>query len=904
MGQRRVHYVLSTHWDREWYLTFQDFRHRLVKLLDHVLQGWEDGRLKGPFQTDGQAILVEDYLEVRPEKLEKIKELVKERRLVVGPWYVLPDEFLVSGEALIRNLSLGRKLVRELGGTPSQAGFMCDLFGHNSQMPQILGGFGIRGGFIWRGTNLVETRLVHWRGADGTEMPCYRFGNIGYCDYANQVRHANDPHYPKDLEDVIQDLDSFLEAEDTKTEAGPLLAFDGGDHLGWDVRAYSILQERMSLKDGNFEILHSCLDDYLAEMLPQADNITQVIEGELRDPGYYPPDQDQQWVIPGVLSSRVWIKQENAVCQTLLCHWAEPMTAIAHSALGEMVPQGFLDIAWKWLLQNHPHDSICGCSIDAVHEDMRYRFHQSRSMAERLTQEACRSISRSMTGKVNDNEVRVVVFNPLPQDFEQTTELDLQIPVDWPTFNESFGYEPKPAFRIYDFQGQEITYQRLGQSMGRIKARYFSSNFPSSYRVNVVRVSLPIKVPALGYTTLTLRSGESGKPTRHPEVPGLAKSERSMANEFISVTIESNGTLTLTERRTGQVYHDLLALEDRADIGDGWYFGMAANDQYFYSSACQASIALVHNGPYLTTFRIRTTMPLPAEFDFSSMRRSEKLADLVVDHLVSLRPGSDYLEIETRVQNKVKDHRLRVLFPSGALASTFFSDTPFDVVERPIALRKDNHLYRELEMETRPQQSWSAIYGGERGLALISTGLMEISAIDMPDRPLALTLFRSTRRTVMTDGEPLGQLQGDLSFRYYLAPLSESPDRTRLFLLGQKLAAGLRDIHIAPDDLLENTKTERRLPLEASFLRVIGKAVVTSVRHITEALEVRCFNPENDSVQATIELPSPFWSDGDQLRAEMVNFESNPLDAIDGLDGKTLRLTLNPKQIATIRIVQ
>ncbi|MCB0049978.1 MAG: hypothetical protein KDE24_10605, partial [Caldilinea sp.] len=141
----RAHYVLSTHWDREWYQSFQNYRYQLVCLLDRVLAGLEDGRLRGPFQTDGQAIILEDYLEIRPERRSELERLAQAGKLVIGPWYVLPDEFLVSGEALIRNLRLGREIARSFGVEPSNAGFVCDLFGHNSQMPQIFAGFGIRG---------------------------------------------------------------------------------------------------------------------------------------------------------------------------------------------------------------------------------------------------------------------------------------------------------------------------------------------------------------------------------------------------------------------------------------------------------------------------------------------------------------------------------------------------------------------------------------------------------------------------------------------------------------------------------------------------------------------------------------------------------------------------------------
>lgn len=194
MTARNIHYVLSTHWDREWYQPFQDYRYRLVQLIDRIIDGWQDGRLEGPFQTDGQSIVLEDYLEIRPDLTDQIRQYLKDRKLISGPWYVLPDEFLVSGESIIRNLRWGRALVRKMGGVPSNAGFMCDMFGHNSQMPQIFMGFGITGGFIWRGTNLPTTRLVRWRGADGSEVPCYRFGKTGYCSYAFDVRDLRREH--------------------------------------------------------------------------------------------------------------------------------------------------------------------------------------------------------------------------------------------------------------------------------------------------------------------------------------------------------------------------------------------------------------------------------------------------------------------------------------------------------------------------------------------------------------------------------------------------------------------------------------------------------------------------------------------------------------------------------------
>ncbi len=896
MTKRHVHYVLSTHWDREWYQTFQDFRYRLVQLLDRVIQGLEDGRLLGPFQCDGQAIMLDDYLEVRPEKRDTVERLAREGKLVIGPWYVLPDEFLVSGESLVRNLRLGRDLARQYGGEPSCAGFMCDMFGHNSQMPQILKGFGIVGGLIWRGTNTTETRNLVWRGADGTDLPCYRFGERGYCTYSVAVRRAGDYDDVFDEERTTERLLAHLRHEENLTAVNPMLLFDGCDHQEWDQDCYQAVAQAINNPDGDLEVIHSTLDAYVRELAEQTGRIRTLVEGELREPGSLPAGRNSQWLIPGVLSSRVWIRQQNARCQSLLCQWAEPFAAMANRLVGTAYPTGYLNVAWRWLLRNHPHDSICGCSIDQVHEDMKFRFSQSRGIADRLTAEATRRLAASVEGDLTDDALRITVLNPSQKPVSETGEIVVQVPTDWPTFNEFFGFEPKPGFRIYGPDGTELPYQRLSQAMDRAKKRIRDVKFPQAYHTNDVTVSLPLDVPAVGYTTLSVRPDPEGGPTRHCTTPGMATSERSMANGRLSVTIESNGTLTIEDLQTGQTYSRLLTFEDVADIGDGWYHGQAVNDQSFVSSGAQADIALVQDGPMVTTFRVRTAMNVPEAFDFHSMTRSCKVMPLVIDSLVTLRPGTDRVEVTTTVDNAARDHRLRVLLPTGARADTYLADSQFDIVERPVALRADNYGYRELEVETKPQQNWTAVSDEWRGLAVIADGLHETAVRDLPDRPIALTLLRATRRTVMTDGEPNGQLQGRHTFRYWIVSLQGDPDRVRLGCLSQQLAGGLRTEQLTAVDQAQYVQGQR-LPASAGSLSLAGSALLSSARMVEGALEVRVFNPDTTRGSFSLDL-------GDKTgfsRAHRVNLESTALeDAWPITEGK-VSVDINPKEILTLR---
>ncbi len=902
---RRAHYILSSHWDREWYQTFQDYRARLVGLMDRVLERLESGELHGPFTCDGQAIILADYLEIRPEREDAIRRLVGEGRMVVGPWYVMPDEFLVSGESLIRNIRKGHEVVEGFGGKPSKAGFVCDLFGHCSQLPQILRGFGMRAALVWRGVPYTGDARFHWLGADKTALPAYRFGRSGYCDYANKVRHAHEPGTIFDPAKAKEDLHAFLREELAATApSGPALVFDGGDHLEFDAEHYRILRE----SEGPCPIEHSTLDRFIEDLVSSFGEVKRSWSGELREPALRQMDVDHSFLIPGVGSSRQWIKRDNAECQTLLCAWAEPFSALATVRTGAEWPQRYLEVAWEWLLQNHPHDSICGCSIDQVHEDMKYRFSQARQIASRLADLAREVLTASIHWNPGERELRVSVFNPLAVARTGPVEILLEIPADWPEFTDEFGFENKPAFRIFD-NGGELRYQRISQNRESSRIRIRDIKFPELVPLREVRVALDLELPALGYTTLTVRgdatTGEhASQPgyipaTRHLSTPGLAASNTCLENEFLRVEVGSGGTLTILDKATGEIYPGLLEFEDAADIGDGWYHHQPVNDQKASSKACSADIALISNGPILAELRTRTRMMVPESFDSRRGTRDGHLVELAAESTITLRRGQNFVEVSTRVVNPARDHRLRVLFPSGAKAKTFLSDAAFDVVERPVALRADNHLYREMEIEAKPQQSWSAVYDTRRGLAVISDGsLLEACVRDTPDRPIILTLFRSTGRTVMTQGEPNGQLLGhDMSFRYRIVPLRGSPDRTAIFHSAQELAGGFKSCQLVAKDVALK-KSGTSLPPQDSLIEVTGDAVVTSSRIVGKNLEVRLFNPYSHAIRSAVRAGNSL----DVKHSRIVNFLSQPVKFKITQRSRTVGFQLTPKQILTLSL--
>lgn len=897
--RRRVYYVLSSHWDREWYQPFQLLRYRLVTLLDRVLATIQDGSLHGSFFCDGQAIVIEDYLAIRPENRELVIELAQAGKLILGPWYDAPDEFAVSGESLVRNLRIGREVVRALGAKPSQAGFSADTFGRISQMPQIYAGFGIPAAFTWRGTNFHKKRHVMWQGADGTQMPTFRFGTNGYWGYFVRVRGLMEREFSSETFD--QDLLNFTQSEAAHTDLDPILLFDGADHQGWNDEDYEALAAHFGQTDGEFEFIHSSPDAYIAEMLTQVDRIEDTLVGEMLEPASLPFDVDQQALLQGVWSSRIWLKQENAANQVRLCQWAEPFTAFTTSALATTSPHSYLQLAWKTLLENHAHDSIGGCSIDDVHADMTYRNRQVRQIANRLTDEALLQISASTADSIGE-EVRVTVFNPLSIPVTEIVDMCLPLPTEWAKPDPANENPPRRHLNLQQ-DGQEKAYQLNGWQKNQQNVRLYPAKAPQKYFTNDAVVSVPLSLPPFGYASLTCHEAE--RACRQESLgASLVVDDHTLENEFLRVMVGANGRFTLTDKRNQQTYTDLLAFEDCADLGSGYHFKPAQFAHTTSNTAVSATVSIVADGPFKASLCIRQTLKIPAEYDFQNNHRATNLVPMTLETMVTLRKDATRVEMETKVRNPAKDHRLRVLFSSGAKTDRYLADTPFDVVERTIGLPLDADQWREVPLETKPQQSWTAVFDEARGLAVVTAGLLETAVRDLPQRPIALTLFRATRHLgglMPTPEETDGQALRDMVFNYWLVPLDGTLDRTQLCQWGQQILAGFRTVTLqAADGRLYRQPAQ--LPAQASFLQVSGTAVVTSVRQVANALEVRLFNPE--TVVAEIEMG---WGERPLsmlaiTHIQRVNLESTPLSEPQKVNGTQFGLTMKPKEIVTLRL--
>ncbi|WP_162463381.1 alpha-mannosidase [Paenibacillus psychroresistens] len=907
---KEMHIVSHTHWDREWYQDFQTYRFRLVHLIDELLAKLDSDLAYQHFMMDGQTIVIDDYLEIRPEEKDRLLAHIKTGRIAVGPWYVMPDEFLVSGESLIRNLQIGFRKSREMGVEPMKSGYVTDIFGHNSQFPQILRGFEIDNAVLFRGfRGQADPSEIWWEAADGSRVLGLKLDeDRSYGDFYFFLRYPfleRDFVYEED-ELVRRAVDMLAyKAERATTEL--ILGLDGVDHveiepqLPWMLQ---ILNASNQLDGVHFK--HSKLEDYLQALRGQIGDL-QVYKGQLTATGF---SGVNGWTPRNVLSSRIHLKQHNQRCELLLEKWAEPWGCFA-SLEGLPYPGGFMRNAWELLIQNHPHDSICGCSIDQVHRDMIYRFDQSRMIAERMVKEELDYIVNHLNAEQLDGRASFTVFNAAQTSIDGVIETEIHLPQgsDAATTKKHLG---GTSFRLLNAAGEDIPYQLLEVKPDRSKLWRPYRDIPRVDKVDHYRIAFKAKVGAFGYATYLLEPYEIKDP-EYGEYRGklmvapirlkgtMKVSGNVWDNGAVRLSIHSNGTLQIEDNLTKRTFIGLLGFEDEADIGDGWTYIAPVSNETFHSSGCQAIISVVSDGPLLTRLRVHLELLLPDGVVDKETRRSERLSKVQVITDITLRLNDPVIRCVTTIENTVRDHRLRLLFPTGLITDTFLASTPFDLVKHSV-IRPDETDHYELAADIVPYNGIIAVDDGKEGIAVYTKGLYEAAVRDDGERTIALTLFRSTSKEVGTDGGDGGQMLGKLEFQYALRLFGcDNHTESDLWKEHQSFVAGLQTVNRKAGRVYHETAYRRlnNLPSNHSYLNVSTPALRVSAIKAAERCPgdyiIRVWN-------CTEELVSGELVFGQQLLAvRRINLDEQHQEDLP-IQGKVVSIQARPKQIMTLQL--
>jgi mannosylglycerate hydrolase len=896
-----IHLISHTHWDREWYLTFQRFRMNLVKLVDSLLDILETNPEFTHFNCDGQTIVLEDYLEIKPQNRERLQKQIQAGRIAVGPWYILPDEFLVSPEATVRNLMLGHKIAKEFGNV-MKVGYIPDPFGHLSQIPQILRGFGIDNVILWRGFGGEPGQMqseYYWEAPDGSRILFVLLPNVGYSETL---------HLPTDPEKAVAVVMKLKEAYQKRATTRYLSLFTGSDHIRPQPELPQIIKNvNARLEDA--VIVQSSLTEYVGKLRESVPQDLQVVRGELRG-GF-----KHTYLLTGVLSTRMYLKQKNDNAQTLLEKWAEPSSSFAW-LLGEPYPQELLWQSWKYLIQNHPHDSICGCSVDAVHDQMMTRFAWSEEIAEELTATGLKAIvSKINTAGTPPTVQYLTVFNPLGWTRSEVVQANLDFLTPDQTWNvpdhPAMFTSPYPAevkgFIIQDAQGQEIPYQLLKRSL-YTEVVPSMDTFPILKKV--VRFELLFKaddVPACGYKTYTVIPQPAVKDYRSGESSGvqtLVCPVYGMENEHLKAAIHPNGTLTITDKPTGKVYSNCLMFEDGGDVGDEYNYSYPLRDRIITSIGNAATIELVEQGPLRATYKVSQTLAVPACATSDRQERSQNTVDLPITSYISLSTGAKRLEITTEVLNLAKDHRLRVLFPSGIQTDYSYAEGHYDVVKRAIRLPDLNEYPIEKPCPTHPQRSLVDVNDGKAGLTIINKGLPEYEVKDDDCRTIALTLLRGvdmiSRADLLTRPggnagwpypTPGGQCLGKHTFHYAIAPHQGTWQDALIYREAHQ--------HNVLCRVVQTESHSGELPKTLGFVSVSPASFIVSAikkAETEDALIVRVYNASDQETTGEIRVFQQIKS------AALTNLNEEPLETITPNSEDTVTIHARPWEIKTICI--
>jgi alpha-mannosidase len=864
MPRTTYHLIPHTHWDREWYLTTAEFLPRLVAALDDLVHRLREDRGFRSFLLDGQTVLLEDYLRVRPEQRAVIADLVRAGRLQVGPWYVLADEQIPSGEALVRNLLAGAADAARLGGRLDVL-YSPDAFGHPAAWPSLAAEFGIPFGVLWRGLGGEpgqEGDLYRWHDRAGREVRLYHLPPDGY-----EVGAAL-PADPERLRHAWAAVGPALRA---RASSRHVAVFVGADHHAAHPDP-AALRSALARVEPSADVRISRLDEFLQAAWSAAPVTVPTLTGELRwSYGY-------TWTLQGVHGTRAPLKRRHADAELGLERVAEPLAALDRWHRGAD-RRPVLDAAWRTLLRAQFHDSIGGCTSDPVARRVLARIEDAAAISAGLQREALHSLAGYDADAARDAPDRVrpalLLWNPVPRARGGVAVADFtwfrrDVLVGPPGARTPRRRPPPTEREIADALGG-ASFQLLGRRRGddRLDA---PRHYPDQDEVEITRVA--VAAPEMG--------GYALERPRAGIVSGRAEvRDGALQYESLAVGVDRAGAIWLRDSR-GRTLAPLFALESEPDAGDTYTF--APGKGRVERVARWSPPVVLADGPLVSALETRATL-----------LRGRVSARLVL----ALHAGSDALRCTLELDNRATDHRLRLRCAAGGPLQGAVAGAAFGAVSRPMG-RSARPYPRESPVATAPAHRFVLARGPSPSLALFAPGFFEYEA---QGDSLLLTLRRA-----------VGQLsRDDLPTRPghagWPTPTPEAqclgPERLR-FGIGwvgadapaAALARRWEDLFLPPRALW--FRQSLRLDPAPIDLRLLGDDLIFSALKPAgdgDGIVFRCYNPSDRTVDGAVAFDAPV------RRVARVAADERELEELPLLEGgRKVALSLAAGEILSLRV--
>lgn len=706
--------VSHTHWDRAWYLPFQSYRMRLVRMIDDLLDMLEKNPRYQSFMLDGQTVILEDYLALRPQNKQRIASLVRAGRLTIGPWYTLPDLFLPCGESIVRNLQMGHK-ISYIFGEPMKVGYVPDPFGHFAQLPQILQGFGIPSFLFMRGADhfIEETGSVfHWKAPDGSSvlavymrdgyLPC---GALGHPAVFGRF-DGHEPLVSEARKRIVESLSLLSPMQKEKT----ILLPNGCDHMPFQPELPEIL-EAISTEESDLTLTQGRLCDFLEAL--QSEGIKhEDIEGDLTGNYHHP-------ILLSVYSTRMYLKQKNRYAENLLLRIVEPLLACFAQFLPLAEMDSFLSEAWKLLLRSHAHDNICGCSVDIVHREDEVRFDEVIEIGKAIITESLESLIKSglqETGSAESLHSDVFLFNPHP--FSIKTRV--RIPVLFPNPGGEWAKATEEK-ELISISGKGSSFPVLVEFSEERVAR---SAFLETTWGRRYHVALDVEMPGLSYDIVRIE-----------ETPKKAMTKQKTENIFLEnnrfLILAEESTLHVVDKVSRQKWTNPIGLEYEADKGDTYSFSPVPG-----SKPVEAQLKSIHWHPYRSeTILAIYSLYIPEKSDILSIEVSLSIAEC------------EGIEYQIEYQNNLSQCRLRAIFPIGFKTESLRADGHFRIADRAIPPFREpikRPYPGEIPYDTFHQGDFVYAENNDMRVWLANRGNPEISLLHRMDSSyFAITLHRS-----------------------------------------------------------------------------------------------------------------------------------------------------------------
>jgi hypothetical protein len=910
---RRANIVPHTHWDREWYEPFPVFRQRLVRLFDTLLDMLEGDPAYTHFLLDGQTQVVDDYLEVRPEARARIAALAASGRISVGPWRILMDEAMVSGETIVRDLQMGLVRASELGGL-MEVGYLPDMFCHIAQMPQLLALGGFSDAVLWRGVpRAIATTGFWWEGPDGSAVRVeYLFGS-----------YSNASVIPPSG-DALIDLARRFDDEVGAGLVGAMLLMHGTDHqvpVPWLAK---VVDDANAAASGYRFSISSLAEHVQAQ--PRDDTLPRW-RGEMRSGA-------RANVLMGTASNHVDVHQRAAAAERALERVAEPLAALLLPPAA--YPHATLRMAWDQLVLDSAHDSSCACSHDDTVAAVNVRYADARHIAEAVTDDVLAAFAAS----IDAPRGALVVVNPTSR--TRTGLVELTRPGTGPFHLINDRGDPLPAQLVDERPGDTIstvvqgtkvhwllTMIRNGVAAGMRTARIDVEEHDGEQHVTfhpAVDREAGIDVePVLarmqewGAAGAVQRVTVSGAPQRTmlvetPPIAGLGwdalrvgrgasaaggdvtvdADDIGMSNGWVRVIVDRHdGTFTMTDVDSRVCVERLGRIVEGGDGGDTYNYSPPPDDVPI-DAPLGVRVRVTERGPVRARVEVERDYAWPAHAlgdHLTVTARASTTTDVTVLTRLELRAGERFVRVHHQFDNPCRDHRVRVHFPLPRPVAGSDAECAFTVVHRGLTAEGGP---QEFGLPTFVSRRFVDCSDGDAGLAVVHDGLLEYEVVD-DGRELALTLLRSTgwisRATMAYRSEPCGpfvatpgaQLVGPVHADYAVVVHDGDWLATDLY--------GVADEVLVPFGVVRASGDEHATrPRRGSALVVEGAEASAVLRDDAGRLVVRLFRADPTAGVASVQVG------GRAGRGDVVDLRGRVVGDFAG------SIELRANQIVTLRM--